>query len=56
MAERGAREADVRHALTRATRAVATNGRWRVESTDIDGDTLVTIVVLEDGVVVVTLY
>jgi hypothetical protein len=32
------------------------NGRWRVEGEDLDGDELTVVVVIEDGVVVVTLY
>ncbi len=58
MAERGAREDDVRRAIATATRAVGqANGRWLVTGgVDRDGDELTPVVVLEGGVVVVTLY
>ena len=57
MAERGARYADVVHALSNASGcALQENGRWRVNGEDLEGDDLTAIVVLEQGVVVVTLF
>jgi hypothetical protein len=57
MAERGAQYEDVRHALTnaRSCRAQA-RGRWKVLGDDRDGDELVLIVVIEAGVIVVTVF
>lgn len=55
--ERGAEREDVRAALVSATVCHAEpRGRWRVEGRDRDGDDLTAIVVIEDGVVVVTLF
>ncbi len=56
MAEAGARAADVRHALIHAASAKPSNDRWRVVGPDIDGDELIVVVVLENGVVVVTVF
>jgi len=57
MRERGVHYADLTHALSNASAcAVQPNGRWRVDGSDPDGDALTTIVVLEGGVVVVTLF
>jgi subtilisin-like proprotein convertase family protein len=57
MRRRDAGYEDVRHALVNARSArQQTNGRWRIEGKDLDGDDLVIIAVLEDGVVVVTLF
>jgi len=57
MAERGAQYEDVRHALATATSCKAQDlERWRVFGVDRDGDELVLIVVLEAGVVVVTVF
>lgn len=57
MAERGAQYEDVRHALAMARRCKSQEGgRWKVSGTDRDGDELVLIVVIEAGVVVVTVY
>lgn len=58
MRQRGATFADVRHALEQAhgCRAAEEAGRWRIESMDLDDDELTLIVVLEDDVVVVTLF
>ena len=57
MGERGVTFGDVRHALTNATSCRAQpNGRWRVTGPDLDGDELVLVVVLEAGMVVVTVF
>jgi hypothetical protein len=45
----------VRYALANAERCYAVeNDRWRVTGPDLDGDELSAIVVIEDGVIVVT--
>ncbi|MGC4118579.1 MAG: hypothetical protein QM765_29285 [Myxococcales bacterium] len=47
----------IRRALATATSCRAEPlDRWKVESKDCEGDALTTIVVLEDGVVVVTVF
>jgi hypothetical protein len=57
MAEAQATFADVRAALARATRAVRqANGRWKVRGPDRAGDELVLVVVLDAGVLVVTVF
>lgn len=55
--ERGVRAADVRCALVTATTCRDQgDGTWKVPSKDTAGDDLTSIVALEDGVLVVTLY
>jgi len=57
MRKRGAVFADVRHALATATACRAEpRDRWRVDSVDCEGDSLTVVVVLEGGVVVVTVF
>ncbi len=57
MAERGVTDADLRHALVNAERCRAERDeRWRVDGPDEDGDTLTAVVVLVDGLLVVTVY
>jgi hypothetical protein len=57
MRERGATFADVEHALAGARRcSLQENGRWRVDGSDLDGDDLTAVVVLDAGVVVVTMF
>jgi hypothetical protein len=57
MDQRGASRQDVQAALSGASRCRAQPaGRWKVTGADRDGDELVVIVVLEDGVVVVTVF
>ena len=57
MAERGAQYEDVRHALATARRCKAQDGdRWKVLGADRDGDELVLVVVIEAGVIVVTVF
>lgn len=57
MGERGVTARDVRHALVNAGRC---NGlpedRWKVYGADLSGEELVLVVVLEDGVIVVTVF
>lgn len=57
MEERGVRYADLRFGLSNATRCVPQDrDRFRVASTDLDGDALDVVVAIEDHVVVVTLF
>ena len=59
MGERGATRQDVQHALCVAKRCQASPdgpGRWEVPSVDEDGDRLVVVVVIESGVLVVSLF
>ena len=57
MRERGVFREDVRNALTTAQSCQAEpDDRWKVPGVDTAGDDLTVIVVLEDGVVVVTLF
>lgn len=56
--QRGASRADVRSALMNATSCAVgqQRDRWEVVGTDLDGDDLKLVVVLEAGVLVVTLF
>jgi hypothetical protein len=57
MRERGADEEDVIHALTGAASCEAEPpDRWKVPGRDRDGDPLTVVVVIEAGLIVVTLY
>lgn len=57
MRARSVQEADLRHALTKATRcASAPPDRWKVTGPDLDGDDLTVVVVIDDGVLVVTVF
>lgn len=56
MSERNVTFRDVRHALTNARSCSAEGERWRVKGPDWDGDDLVLVCVLEDGVIVVTVF
>ena len=57
MQERGVREGDLRNALVRARScSPRKEDTWRVEGSDLDGDDLTVVVVIEDGLVVVTLF
>jgi hypothetical protein len=57
MRERGVYFEDLRYALASATLCVAEpDERWKVPSEDEAGEELTTIVVIENGVVVVTLF
>ncbi len=57
MRERGVQPRDVRHALTTAEACqLQDNGRWRVDSFDLSGDELTVVAVIEEGVLVVTVF
>ena len=57
MRQRKIQMADLHNALTKAFRcSLQQNERWRVEGPDLDGDELIVIVAIEDGLIVVTLY
>jgi len=57
MQQRGVSFSDVEHALLNASQCqVQANGRWKLQSWDLDGDDLTLIVVVEDGVVVITVF
>lgn len=57
MAERGVAAGDLWHALENAERCRAeSEERWRVEGPDEEGATLTAIVVIVDGVLVVTVF
>ncbi|HEY3545334.1 MAG TPA: DUF4258 domain-containing protein [Propionicimonas sp.] len=58
MEERGATERDIREALMTASACgLQTNGRWKVTGgRDLDGTELELVVVIEDGLVVMTLF
>lgn len=57
MRQRGVSFADVEHALLNATQCrVQENGRWRLVSCDLDGDDLTLIAVVDDEVLVITLF
>ncbi len=56
MATRGANAAHVRSALMGATACVADADKWKVTGPDLDGDDLTCVVVIEAGVVVVTVF
>lgn len=49
-------EEDLLHALRNATRArfQPDNERWRVDGPDMDGDDLTVVVVIEDGLLIIT--
>jgi hypothetical protein len=55
--ERGTRLRELRAILMRAPSCSAQpSGRWRVHGVDGDGDALDVIVVIRDGLIVVTLF
>ena len=55
--ERTVQYGDLRHALVNASRCkLQPNGRWRVDGKDLDGDDLTIIVIIRDGVIVVTVF
>jgi hypothetical protein len=58
MLERGAMYADVRYALLTAVGCSDGDepNKWIIESADRDGDAMTLVVVLEAGVIVVTLH
>lgn len=57
MRERGLTYADVEHGLLHASAGqLQDNGRWKLNSDDLDGDELTLIVHVDDEVLVVTLF
>lgn len=59
MMKRNIRRADVRHALANArfaTNQAQPSSRWRIESTDLDDDPLIVVVVFAGLCEVVTLF
>lgn len=59
MAERGASEPDVRHALVTATSTLCQSDRasWRLEGGfDLDGDDLVVVLAVEANVLIITVF
>ncbi len=57
MRQRGVQPRDVRHALSTAQACRRQdNDRWRVDSIDLSGDELTVVVVIEEGVLVVTVF
>lgn len=57
MRQRGVSFSDVEHALLNANKCqVQENGRWKLQSWDLDGDDLTLIAVVDDGVLVITLF
>src|SRR5688572_12583484 len=57
MRQRGASFEDVRHGLISAVDChFQDNGRWKLETEDLDGDEMFLVVVVEDDVLVVTLF
>lgn len=57
MMERNVQHGDLRNALVEARDCVAQReGSWRVTGPDLDGDDLTAVVVIEDGLVVVTVF
>jgi hypothetical protein len=57
MRQRRVQYGDLRHALTNArTASQQANDRWRVEGPDLDGDELTAVIVIEDDLIVVTVY
>lgn len=57
--ERGASWDDIRNALCTATACGPSEdgpGRWKVSGKDLDGDELLVVVVIEAGVIVVSLF
>jgi hypothetical protein len=56
-AQRGASVQHVMHALRNATGCAAGDAdRWKVTGPDLDGDSLTAVVLIEDGIVVVTVF
>ncbi len=56
MSTRGASAAHVRCALVNAATCVADADKWKVTGPDLDGDDLTCVVVIEAGVIVVTIF
>jgi hypothetical protein len=57
MQDRGVREGDLRNALVNARSCSAQkDDRWKVEGSDLDGDDLTVVGVIDDGLLIVTLF
>ena len=57
MRQRGVSFQDIKHALMTGNGcSVQPNGRWRLVSTDLDGDDLILILFVDDGVLVITIF
>ncbi len=57
MRQRRVQFGDLRSALENARGAIAVaEERWKVNGPDLDGDELTVVVVVEDGLIVVTVY
>ena len=57
MSQRGVTYADLRHGLINANDCEAgESGRWRVWTTDMCGDSLTVILVIQDGILIVTVF
>lgn len=59
MRECGAEPEDAQHALANATGCKVSKdgpGRWETTGPDLDGEVLTCVVVLDDGVVVITVW
>ncbi|MEZ4310871.1 MAG: DUF4258 domain-containing protein [Polyangiaceae bacterium] len=57
MSERGVTYEDLRYALMNAESCEeGVNGRWKLCSNDMSGDPLTAVVVLQDGLILVTVY
>ena len=57
MSQRGVTYADLLHALMNAKDCEeGANGRWKVCSTDVSGDGLTVILLLQNGLLVVTVF
>lgn len=54
--QRGGSFAHVRCALMGASSCQAADAAWRVEGKDLDGDDLTMVIVIEDAVVIITLF
>jgi hypothetical protein len=56
MGQRGVGEQDVRKALVHANRCQEGNepNRWKVTGPDVDGDALDIVVVIDDGLLIIT--
>jgi hypothetical protein len=56
MRQRNVLVRDIRSALTAASTCLPDGEKWRVTGPDYDGDPLTCIVLLDDGVLVVTVF
>lgn len=56
MGERGASVEHVMRALQNATSCSPSGERWKVTGPDLDGDALTAVVIIEDEVIVITVF